>query len=113
MCTPPSDTSDSNGESCGTYARSQTAYSDTTLKPVWWTQGTYTRQVMRTDGNLVTYRRLDGAAIWSTHTSGHPGACAVMQSEGQPRRSHERRRPRRGRRAVGHRHEHYRTLTSP
>ncbi|MFE9454571.1 hypothetical protein [Streptomyces sp. NPDC006739] len=68
--------------SSGTYARSQTAYSGTSLKPGWWTQGTYTRLLMQTDGNLVMYRRRDGAAIWSTHTSGHPGAYAVMQTDG-------------------------------
>ncbi|MFJ5535174.1 hypothetical protein [Streptomyces sp. NPDC093261] len=68
--------------SSGTYARSQTAYSGTTLQPGWWTQGTYTRLVMQTDGNLVMYRRRDGAAIWSTHTSGHPGGYALMQNDG-------------------------------
>ncbi|MGW2698276.1 hypothetical protein ACWC3Y_42265, partial [Streptomyces sp. NPDC001296] len=66
----------------GTYARPQTTYSGTTLKAGWWTQGTYTRLVMQTDGNLVMYRRRDGAAIWSSRTYGHPGAYAVMQTDG-------------------------------
>ncbi|MFF3516174.1 hypothetical protein [Streptomyces sp. NPDC002573] len=66
----------------GTYARPQTTYSGTTLKPGWWTQGTYTRLVMQTDGNLAMYRRRDGAAIWSSRTYGHPGAYAVMQTDG-------------------------------
>ncbi|MEU8975946.1 hypothetical protein AB0D11_43355 [Streptomyces monashensis] len=66
----------------GTYARHQTTYGGTALKPGWWTQGTYTRLVMQMDGNLVMYRRRDGAAIWSSHTYGHPGAYAVMQTDG-------------------------------
>jgi hypothetical protein len=37
---------------------------------------------MQTDGNLVMYRRRDGAAIWSSCTSGHPGAYAEMQTDG-------------------------------
>ncbi|MGW1917253.1 hypothetical protein ACWCQS_42960 [Streptomyces sp. NPDC002076] len=66
----------------GTYARRQTIASNATLKPGWWTQGTYTRLVMQMDGNLVMYRRRDGAAIWSARTSGHAGAYAVMQTDG-------------------------------
>lgn len=66
----------------GTNTRPQTIASGTTLKPGWWTQGTYTRLVMQMDGNLVMYRRRDGAAIWSTRTSGHAGAYAVMQTDG-------------------------------
>jgi hypothetical protein len=68
--------------SSGSYARSQTIRSGQTLKPGWWTQGQRTFLVMQPDGNLVMYRKRDGAAIWSTRTSGHPGAYAVMQSDG-------------------------------
>ncbi|MGW7824408.1 hypothetical protein ACWGLF_41400, partial [Streptomyces puniciscabiei] len=65
-----------------TSARYQTVYGGNILKPGTWTQGTYTRLVMQMDGNLVMYRRRDGAALWSTHTSRHPGAYAVMQTDG-------------------------------
>ncbi|MEU9480405.1 hypothetical protein [Streptomyces sp. NPDC048191] len=65
-----------------TPASSHTIASGTTLRAGWWTQGPYTRLVMQGDGNLVMYRLRDGAAIWSTHTQGHPGATAVMQTDG-------------------------------
>ncbi|WP_435271362.1 hypothetical protein [Streptomyces sp. 1222.5] len=56
--------------------------SGTTLRSGWSVQATLTRLVMQSDGNLVMYRNRDGAAIWSTHTSGHSGAYAVMQTDG-------------------------------
>jgi hypothetical protein len=34
--------------------------------------------VMQDDGNLVIYRKRDGAPLWSTGTWGHPGASAVI-----------------------------------
>ncbi|MFE9455127.1 hypothetical protein [Streptomyces sp. NPDC006739] len=68
--------------SSGSYARPQTIRSGQALTPGWWTQGQRTWLVMRPDGNLVMYRKRDGAAIWSTRTSGHSGAYAIMQSEG-------------------------------
>jgi hypothetical protein len=36
--------------------------------------------VMQADGNLVLYR--DRRAVWSSATSGRPGAAAVMQADG-------------------------------
>jgi hypothetical protein len=68
--------------STGSYARSRTIASGQTLKAGWWTQATYTRLVMQPDGNLVMYRRRDGKTLWSSRTSGHAGAYAVMQAEG-------------------------------
>ncbi|UXY22962.1 hypothetical protein N8I84_32875 [Streptomyces cynarae] len=68
--------------SSGSYARPQTVASGQTMKPGWWTQGQYTFLVMQRDGNLVMYRKRDGAAIWSTKTWGHSGAYAMMQSDG-------------------------------
>ncbi|WP_435271365.1 hypothetical protein [Streptomyces sp. 1222.5] len=56
--------------------------SGTTLRSGWSAQAKLTRLVMQSDGNLVMYRNRDGAAIWSTHTSGHSGAYAVMQTDG-------------------------------
>jgi hypothetical protein len=47
---------------------------------------TFTSLVMQSDGNLVAY--LDtgasphGPALWSSNTSGHPGAYALMQPDG-------------------------------
>ncbi|MFE4630893.1 hypothetical protein [Streptomyces mirabilis] len=68
--------------SSGSYARSQTIASGQNMKAGWWTQSRYTRLVMQNDGNLVMYRKRDGAAIWSSRTSGHPGAYAIMQTDG-------------------------------
>jgi hypothetical protein len=64
------------------YAKPQTIGSGQALKAGWWTQGQLTFLVMQPDGNLVMYRKRDGAAIWSSRTYGHPGAYAVMQSDG-------------------------------
>ncbi len=66
----------------GTYARSQIIGSGQKLRPGWWTQAQYTRLVMQLDGNLVMYRKHDGAAIWSSRTSGHSGAYLYMQTDG-------------------------------
>ncbi|MCQ4082297.1 hypothetical protein NGB36_17210 [Streptomyces sp. RB6PN25] len=66
----------------GTWARQQTIGSGTVIKAGWWTQGTLTRLVMQPDGNLVMYRKRDGAAIWASGTSHHPGAYAEMQTDG-------------------------------
>uniref|UniRef100_UPI003704A717 hypothetical protein n=1 Tax=Streptomyces silvisoli TaxID=3034235 RepID=UPI003704A717 len=66
----------------GTYARSRTIGSGQKLQGGWWTQAQYTRLVMQLDGNLVMYRQSDGKAIWSSRTSGHSGAYASMQSDG-------------------------------
>ncbi|WP_265569129.1 hypothetical protein [Streptomyces hygroscopicus] len=68
--------------SSGSKAMPQTIRSGQSLQPTWWTQGQHTFLVMQPDGNLVMYRKRDGAAIWSTRTYGHPGAYAVMQSDG-------------------------------
>ncbi|MGW7002613.1 hypothetical protein ACWGCW_07250 [Streptomyces sp. NPDC054933] len=64
------------------YARPQTITSGQVLKAGWWTQGTRTTLVMQPDGNLVMYRKRDGAGIWSTGTSGQVGAYAMLQSDG-------------------------------
>jgi hypothetical protein len=68
--------------STGTYAHPATIAVGTVMKPGWWAQATYTRLVMQPDGNLVLYRNRDGAALWSSNTSGYPGAYAVMQPDG-------------------------------
>jgi subtilase family serine protease len=66
----------------GTYVHSATIGSGQKLKGGWWAQAKYTRLVMQPDGNLVMYRKRDGKAIWSTGTSGHSGAYAYMQTDG-------------------------------
>ena len=38
--------------------------------------------VMQTDGNLVVYLVAQGDPLWSTGTSGNPGAVAAMQNDG-------------------------------
>ncbi|MDF3291444.1 hypothetical protein [Streptomyces silvisoli] len=68
--------------SSGSYARPQTIASNATLKSGWWTRSQRTFLVMQSDGNLVMYRKRDGAAIWSSGTYGHPGAYAMMQKDG-------------------------------
>ncbi|MDT0464563.1 hypothetical protein [Streptomyces gibsoniae] len=66
----------------GTYARSTKIGSGQKLHGGWWAQTQYTRLVMQPDGNFVIYRKHDGKAIWSSRTSGHTGAYAYMQSDG-------------------------------
>ncbi|MGW1049393.1 hypothetical protein [Streptomyces sp. NPDC002521] len=66
----------------GTYMRSATIGSGQKLYGGWWAQAKYTRLVVQPDGNVVLYRKRDGKAIWSTGTSGHSGAYAYMQSDG-------------------------------
>ncbi|MGW3174561.1 hypothetical protein [Streptomyces sp. NPDC001153] len=66
----------------GTYTRSTKIGSGQKLQGGWWAQTQYTRLVMQPDGNFVIYRRHDGKAIWSAGTSGHSGAYAYMQSDG-------------------------------
>ncbi|EST28365.1 hypothetical protein M878_22730 [Streptomyces roseochromogenus subsp. oscitans DS 12.976] len=66
----------------GTYARSAKIGSGQKLQGGWWAQTQYTRLVMQPDGNFVIYRKHDGKAIWSTGTSGHSGAYAFMQTDG-------------------------------
>ncbi|OIJ97810.1 hypothetical protein BIV25_13470 [Streptomyces sp. MUSC 14] len=66
----------------GTNVHSATIGSGQQLKAGWWAQAKYTRLAMQPDGNLVLYRKRDGKAIWSTGTSGHSGAYASMQADG-------------------------------
>ncbi|MGW4561272.1 hypothetical protein ACWEN3_02335 [Streptomyces sp. NPDC004561] len=66
----------------GTYARSTKIGSGQKLQGGWWAQTQYTRLVMQPDGNFVIYRKHDGKAIWSAGTSGHAGAYAFMQTDG-------------------------------
>ncbi|MFE9453033.1 hypothetical protein [Streptomyces sp. NPDC006739] len=66
----------------GTYARSAKIGSGQKLPGGWWAQTQYARLVMQPDGNFVIYRKHDGKAVWSTGTSGHSGAYAYMQSDG-------------------------------
>ncbi|MFG3202878.1 hypothetical protein [Streptomyces sp. NPDC048192] len=66
----------------GTNAHSATIGSGQKIPGGWWAQTQYTRLAMQPDGNLVMYRKRDGKAIWSTGTSGHSGAYASMQSDG-------------------------------
>ncbi|MEV5879951.1 hypothetical protein AB0L75_38225 [Streptomyces sp. NPDC052101] len=66
----------------GTYTRSTKIGSGQKLQGGWWAQTQYTRLVMQPDGNFVIYRKHDGKAIWSSGTSGHSGAYAYMQSDG-------------------------------
>ncbi len=68
--------------SSGSNAQPQTIVSNEVLKPGWWTQARYTFLVMQRDGNLVMYRKRDGAPIWASRTAGNPGAYAVMQGDG-------------------------------
>jgi surface antigen len=40
------------------------------------------RLTMQADGNLVLYVARSDRPVWHTHTHGHPGAWAVMQTDG-------------------------------
>ncbi|MGW4384400.1 hypothetical protein [Kitasatospora sp. NPDC004531] len=44
-----------------------------TLASGTWIESNSVWLIMQTDGNLVLYRKRDGAALWSTGTYGHPG----------------------------------------
>jgi hypothetical protein len=68
--------------SSDTYRRDQTITAGNGLGPGRWTDGSLTRLVMQTDGNLVIYRKRDGAALWSSYTNGNSGAYLTMQSDG-------------------------------
>ncbi|MBF0430086.1 MAG: hypothetical protein HQK83_02315, partial [Fibrobacteria bacterium] len=37
---------------------------------------------MQSDGNLVLYRSVDNHALWTSNTSGHPGAFFIVQGDG-------------------------------
>lgn len=52
------------------------------LMPGQWNDARLTRLIMQSDGNLVLYRKRDGAALWSSGSRGNPGAYAVMQADG-------------------------------
>ncbi|MFI9273301.1 hypothetical protein ACIGXM_21650 [Kitasatospora sp. NPDC052896] len=61
---------------------SDTLASNTGLPGGTWVESNTTWLVMQADGNLVLYRKSDGAALWSTGTWNHPGMVAVMDSQG-------------------------------
>ncbi|MFI9786347.1 hypothetical protein ACIHEI_23055 [Kitasatospora sp. NPDC051984] len=46
------------------------------IRPGAWIESNSVWLIMQTDGNLVLYRKRDGAALWSTGTYGHPGVSA-------------------------------------
>jgi hypothetical protein len=47
-----------------------------------WAESSSVWLVEQNDGNLVIYRKRDGAALWSTGTYGHAGAYADISSAG-------------------------------
>ncbi|MFD7639413.1 hypothetical protein ACFV4P_02045 [Kitasatospora sp. NPDC059795] len=49
-----------------------------TLASGTWIESNSVWLLMQTDGNLVLYRKRDGAALWSTGTYGHPGTNAFL-----------------------------------
>ncbi|GAA1270723.1 hypothetical protein GCM10009665_68790 [Kitasatospora nipponensis] len=54
-------------------------------QPVWtgqWTDEKSTVLIMQQDGNLVLYRKSDGAALWNSRTAGNNGAWLAMQGDG-------------------------------
>ncbi|WP_051969850.1 glycoside hydrolase domain-containing protein [Kitasatospora azatica] len=52
------------------------------LKPGRWTESALIRVVVQQDGNLVIYRKRDGAVLWTPNTWGNPGAYLTMQADG-------------------------------
>ncbi|MFD8479385.1 hypothetical protein [Kitasatospora sp. NPDC059673] len=50
----------------------------TTLASGTWLESNSVWLIMQTDGNLVLYRKRDGAALWSTGTYGHPETDAFL-----------------------------------
>ncbi|WP_327070435.1 hypothetical protein [Kitasatospora sp. NBC_01302] len=47
-----------------------------------WVESASTWLFMQPDGNLVLYRKHDGAALWSSGTWNHPGLVTVMATNG-------------------------------
>jgi hypothetical protein len=43
-----------------------------------WLESSSVWLLMQNDGNLVLYRKSDGRPLWSSGTSGHPGAMAML-----------------------------------
>ncbi|MFI9274952.1 glycoside hydrolase domain-containing protein [Kitasatospora sp. NPDC052896] len=68
--------------SSGTGEAPQTLDGGQSLAPGQWTAGQLTELMMQADGNLVMYRKADGAVLWSTNTSGNSGAYVTMQADG-------------------------------
>ncbi|MFD9125959.1 hypothetical protein [Kitasatospora sp. NPDC059571] len=52
------------------------------LTPGEWMQSAEAWLVLQLDGNMVLYRKRDGAALWSSHTYRKPEVSAWMQSDG-------------------------------
>ncbi|MFI9270454.1 glycoside hydrolase domain-containing protein [Kitasatospora sp. NPDC052896] len=66
----------------GTYQVWPVLPGGTVLGPGEWTEGALTRLMMQADGNLVMYRRRDGAVLWASDTEENPGAYAIQQGDG-------------------------------
>ncbi|MFF2821307.1 RHS repeat-associated core domain-containing protein, partial [Kitasatospora cineracea] len=62
--------------------RNRTIASGTTLASGTVTASNNARLIMQADGNLVLYQIDTGRPVWSSDTSGHPGATATMQTDG-------------------------------
>ncbi|MER5866420.1 trypsin-like serine protease [Kitasatospora sp. NPDC002040] len=68
--------------STGTLRTGPAFPSGRTVWPRQWAEQGSTLLMLQQDGNLVLYRRSDGAALWASHTSGNPGTRLVMQTDG-------------------------------
>ncbi|PYC67045.1 hypothetical protein C7C46_30535 [Streptomyces tateyamensis] len=66
----------------GSYAMPATVSGGQGLTAGRWVDAKQTRLAMQADGNLVLYRKSDGAAIWSANTFNNPGAYLSMQTDG-------------------------------
>ncbi|MEU6234449.1 DUF6531 domain-containing protein [Kitasatospora sp. NPDC047058] len=62
--------------------RDQTVASGASLAPGTILTSNNARLIMQADGNLVLYQIDTGLAVWSTGTTGHPGARATLQADG-------------------------------
>ncbi|WP_033218167.1 hypothetical protein [Kitasatospora phosalacinea] len=51
---------------------------DASLGANHWVESSSTVLIMQGDGNLVLYRKSDGAAVWATGTWNHPNAIAAV-----------------------------------
>ncbi|GAA1953389.1 trypsin-like serine protease [Kitasatospora viridis] len=68
--------------STGTQQFAPVLVGETPIRAARWTSARSTVLEMQPDGNLVLYRKSDGVPLWSSKTSGNPGAWLAMQADG-------------------------------
>ncbi|MFD7905127.1 trypsin-like serine protease [Kitasatospora sp. NPDC059747] len=68
--------------STSTFRGDATINGNTRISAGQWREGPASVLEVQKDGNVVLYRRSDGAALWASGTANNPGAWAFMQTDG-------------------------------